>query len=85
MSDFFTKDEKNLWGNVDEETVVSTVDTFQCDPGYERNSEGNCVKIAKTTSTTPGAVVEEEKALDGVSSSEKRSWESLDSLEKSMY
>ena len=85
MSDFFTKDEKNLWGNVDEETVDTTVDTFQCDPGYERNSEGNCVKIAKTTSTTPGAVVEEEKALDGVSSSEKRSWESLDSLEKSMY
>ena len=46
MEDFFTKEEKSLWGSVSEESVDTVVETTQCDPGYERNTEGECDKIA---------------------------------------
>ena len=45
-----------------------------CEPGFEKDELGNCVK-AKTTSTAPSAVVEEEKALVGESKQENISLE----------
>ena len=45
-----------------------------CEPGFEKDELGNCVK-AKTTSTALSAVVEEEKALIGESKQENISSE----------
>ena len=76
MGDFFTSEELNSWSATPEQ------DTNVCPPGFSKNSEGNCVEIAKISSTTPGAVVEAGEAPVGDSSLENTSLDSPSSTEK---
>ena len=75
MGDFFTSEELNSWSQTTEP------DVNQCPPGFQKNSEGNCVESVKTSSTTPGAVVETEKAPVGDSNLENTSLDSPSSTE----
>ena len=75
MGDFFTSEELNSWSQTTEP------DVSQCPPGFQKNSEGKCVESVKTSSTTPGAVVETGKVPVGDSNLENTSLDSPSSTE----
>ena len=72
----YTEEEIASFGSFQSSTIEKP--NVQCPEGFTKNSQGRCVKIAKTTSTTPGAVVEKEIASDGDSNSENTSLDSQD-------
>ena len=67
----YTEEEIAGFGSFQSSTIEKP--NVQCPEGFTKNSQGRCVKIVKTPSTTPGAVVEKEIASDGDSSSENTS------------